>query len=364
MTEESAKRIDHLIQLVLVALLAVGCWFVLQPFFIAILFAIVIAVSTWPAYQWMLRQLRGRHRLASLLACVLVVLVVITPTILVMRSFTEGAAWLLKFLEIWFAAGPPRLPAWLQGLPMLGPLLQDYWQEMLSSPDTVRALLKQMVAPTRAFVLASGRALGIGMFQFVLAVLLLYVLYRDGPELGRRLKGVADRLGGRLAKELLMKAEKTVVGVMVSVIGAGLAQAMVATIGFMIAGVPQPFLLGTLTFVLSLVPWGPVVIWAGAAVWLFREGQTGWTIFMVLYGWLGISSVDNLLKPFLISRTSQLPFVLTIMGVVGGVLAFGVVGLFLGPTLLALVINLTMYWLSRTDSPEAIPEDNRAGLRR
>jgi predicted PurR-regulated permease PerM len=91
-----------------------------------------------------------------------------------------------------------------------------------------------------------------------------------------------------------------------------------------------------------------VFIWAGAAVWLFRGGEPGWALFMLLYGWLAISSVDNLLKPFLISRSSHLPFALTIMGVVGGVLVFGVVGLFLGPTLLALAINLAAHWLERT----------------
>jgi predicted PurR-regulated permease PerM len=232
-------------------------------------------------------------------------------------------------------------------LPVLGPTLHAYWLELATGPDSFGALLKQLAGPMREFAIASGRVLGIGLFQFVLAVLVLYLLYRDGDRLLAHVRSMAERIGGPFAFELLLKAERSVVGVMVSVIGAGLAQAMVATLGFAIAGVPQPFLLGTLTFVLSLVPWGPVVIWAGAAVWLFRGGEPGWALFMLLYGWLGISSVDNLLKPFLISRSSHLPFALTIMGVVGGVLVFGVMGLFLGPTLLALAINLAAHWLER-----------------
>jgi predicted PurR-regulated permease PerM len=347
MTEDSARRIDHLLQFVLVALLAVGCWLILRPFFSAILFAIVVAVSTWPAYRWLLRVLRNRHRLTSVIACVMVVLVVITPAVLVMQSFTEGALWLLRLLDEWFAAGPPRAPEWLARLPVLGALVQDYWNETVSSPDSMHSLLKRLAAPTREVALSSGRALGIGLFQFVLAVLILYFLYRDGTALGQRLRATAERLGGPFAHELLDKAEKSVVGVMISVIGAGLAQAMVATAGFALAGVPQPFLLGMLTFVLSLVPWGPVLIWGGAAVWLFRAGEPGWAFFMVAYGWLGISAVDNFLKPLLISRSSHLPFALTVIGVIGGVLAFGVVGLFLGPTLLALAISLAAHWLSR-----------------
>jgi predicted PurR-regulated permease PerM len=287
----------------------------------------------------------------------MVVLVVITPAVLVMQSFTEGASWLLQLLDEWFATGPPRAPEWLARLPVLGPMVQDYWNQTVSSPDSVRALLKRLAGPTREVALASGRALGIGLTQFVLAVLILYFLYRDGAALGRRLRAMAERIGGPFAFELLDKAKKSVVGVMVSVIGAGLAQAMVATAGFAIAGVPQPFLLGMLTFVLSLVPWGPVLIWGGAAVWLFRGGEPGWAVFMVIYGWLGISSVDNLLKPFLISRSSHLPFVLTLIGVIGGVLAFGVVGLFLGPTLLALAISLTAHWLARAG------QKNPAGYR-
>jgi predicted PurR-regulated permease PerM len=347
MTERSAQRFDHLIQLVLVALLAVGCWLVLRPFFTAILFAIVVAVSTWPAYRWLLRGLRGHRRTASLLGCVMVVLVVILPAYLVVESFTDGAAWLFGYLQERFADGPPLPPAWMQGLPVLGPTLHAYWLELATGPDSFGALLKQLAGPMREFAIASGRVLGIGLFQFVLAVLVLYLLYRDGDRLLAHVRSMAERIGGPFAFELLLKAERSVVGVMVSVIGAGLAQAMVATLGFAIAGVPQPFLLGTLTFVLSLVPWGPVVIWAGAAVWLFRGGEPGWALFMLLYGWLGISSVDNLLKPFLISRSSHLPFALTIMGVVGGVLVFGVMGLFLGPTLLALAINLAAHWLER-----------------
>ncbi len=356
MTEDSAKRVDLLLQLVLVALLAIGCWLVLRPFFTAILFALVVAVSTWPAYRWLLRILRGHRRTASLLGCVMVVLVVIIPAYLVVESFTEGAAWLFAYLQQRFAAGPPPPPAWLQALPVLGPTLHAYWLELMSGPDSFAGLLRQLAGPMREFALASGRVLGIGLFQFVLAVLVLYLLYRDGDRLTAHARSMAERVGGAFGLELLLKAERTVVGVMVSVIGAGLAQAMVATVGFAIAGVPQPFLLGTLTFVLSLVPWGPVFIWAGAALWLFQGGQAGWALFMFLYGWFGISSVDNLLKPILISRSSHLPFALTVMGVVGGVLVFGVAGLFLGPTLLALAINLAAHWLERA-RPQAAASD-------
>jgi predicted PurR-regulated permease PerM len=133
------------------------------------------------------------------------------------------------------------------------------------------------------------------------------------------------------------------------VVGAALAQASVATFGFYIAGIPNPMLLGALTFALSIVPVGPPLIWSGAALWLFEQSQTGWAVFMVIYGIFVISTIDNLLKPLLISRYSSLPFVLTLIGVIGGVVAFGVTGVILGPVALALALELLTHRLESTE---------------
>jgi len=118
----------------------------------------------------------------------------------------------------------------------------------------------------------------------------------------------------------------------------------VAAVGFLIAGVPGVALLAVATFLFSLVPVGPPLIWGGAAIWLFNQGSTGWGIFMVIYGLVVISGVDNVVKPMLISRGSSLPFLLVLLGVMGGVLAFGFVGLFIGPTLLAVALGLLRNW--------------------
>src|SRR5581483_6705593 len=155
---------------------------------------------------------------------------------------------------------------------------------------------------------ASGKALGAGLLQIVIAAVLLYFLYRDGERLGRRSRALAGLLGGGYARRLLDRARDTITAIMSGVIGAALAQATVAVIGFAIAGVPNPFLLGALTFGLSIVPIGPPIVWGGAALWLLEESRTGWAVFMALYGLLGISTIDNVLKPLVISRSSRLPF--------------------------------------------------------
>ena len=160
----------------------------------------------------------------------------------------------------------------------------------------------------------------------------------------------ARKLGGDLGEGMIEKARGTVVGVMLGIVGTAVAQASVAMLGFFIAGTPAPVLLGVATFFLSMVPVGPPLIWGGAAAWLYGEGQTGWAIFLVLYGLFVISSIDNLVKPILIARGAGLSILLIGLGVLGGVWVFGFIGIFLGPVLLALGQMLLTRWLREETS--------------
>ena len=154
-----------------------------------------------------------------------------------------------------------------------------------------------------------------------------------------------QRVVGTQTENLLDIIYSTVRGVMYGLLGTAMAQGVVATIGFTIAGVPGALLLGVITAIVSLVPIGPPLIWGAAAIWLFFQGDTGWGIFMLLWGFFLISSVDNVVKPILISRGSNLPFILGLFGVLGGLAAFGFVGVFIGPTLLAVALSLSQAWI-------------------
>jgi predicted PurR-regulated permease PerM len=145
---------------------------------------------------------------------------------------------------------------------------------------------------------------------------------------------------------LIAVAGETVHGVIYGVLGTAMAQGVLAAIGFAIAGVPSSVLLGLITFFLSVVPVGPPLVWGGVAFWLFQQNETGWAIFVFIWGFLLVSTVDNIIKPFIISRGSRLPFVVVFLGVLGGVLAFGVIGAFLGPVLLAVTYQLVIEWTS------------------
>lgn len=339
-SNRDGERLAALARLALLAALLAGCAAVLAPFLPALLFSIVIAVSCWPMQLRLQTLLGDRRTLAALIACVLVSLAVVTPLALLLSSLGDGLLWLLGLVDAWRQQAPSTPPDWLQRLPLIGDPLTALWRDSAGSRERLLGMLGSLGDPARRIALASGRAIGNGLAQVLLGLVVLFTLLRDGAQLAASVQRLTARIGGQRGLALLDTARATVVGVMFSVLGTALAQAMVAVVGFSIVGAPQPLLLGAATFMLSMAPVGPPIVWGAVALWLFRDGNTGWALFMLGYGLLGISSVDNVLKPFLISRSSHLPFVLTLIGVIGGVLAFGIAGIFVGPMVLALARQL------------------------
>jgi predicted PurR-regulated permease PerM len=191
--------------------------------------------------------------------------------------------------------------------------------------------------------MVAGVAIGGGLLHLALSIFIAFFLFRDGVALCERLTSSVERIGGERGTHLLTVAGDTVRGVVYGILGTGLVQAVMAGIGFLIAGVPGAALLALLTFFLSVVPVGPPLVWLPAALWLFHQGSTGWGIFMLAWG-VVVSSVDNVVKPWLISQGSDLPFILIFFGVLGGALMFGFIGVFIGPTLLAVGYRLVVEW--------------------
>ena len=167
-----------------------------------------------------------------------------------------------------------------------------------------------------------------------------------------RLTAAVQHIAGERGKHLLNVAGGTVRSVVYGILGTALVQAVMSGVGFVIAGVPGAALLTLLTFFLSVVPMGPPLVWIPSAIWLFKQGSVSWGIFMIVWG-LGVSSIDNFIKPWLISQGSDLPFILIFFGVIGGALAFGFIGIFLGPTLLAVGFRLIREWFAAGDEVRA-----------
>ncbi len=334
----------RLARIALVTLLALGCFLILQPFIAAILFAAIVCVTTWPLHAWLLARLGNRPALASTVMTLLLMLVVLVPMSFLAISLADAMPPLVEKLRGLILRATMGPPEWLAGIPFVGEQLDAYWHSLAESREEFNKLLKQLYDPTRTVLLKTVALTGEGLLQLVLVLFIVFFLYRDGPALSERLRSGSRMLGGALGEQMLALARSTVMGVMIGIVGTAAAQSLVALVGFLIAGVPGAVLLAAAIFFLSMIPVGPPLIWGGAAFWLYDQGQTGWAIFMVAYGVAVISSVDNFVKPLLISRTASLPILLIALGVFGGVLAFGFIGIFLGPVLLALGLVLAEKW--------------------
>ena len=313
----SQNRIDRWAGIALVTVLMMGCFAVLRPFLSAILWAVILSFSTWPVYRWIERAVRGRKGLAAGLMVWLVATVLIGPLVLLGISLAEDVTALIEMARQLLSQGPPDSPTWVAKLPVVGSPLHDRWQAMAGSGAKLTTELMKYLIPLRDWALRSAANLSGGVLSLSLSVFIAFFFYRDGAALSRRLEALFDRVGGKQAPGLLRIAGNTIKSVVYGIIGAALAQGFLAGTGFLIAGIPGALLLGVLTCILSLIPIGPPLIWAPAAIWLFQTGETWWAVFLGLWGFLVVSAVDNVIKPYFISQGSRLPFILVFLGVLG-----------------------------------------------
>ena len=326
--------------------LVVGCLIVLRPFVSALLWAIVLSFSSWPVYRRLLGWVGNRRTLAALLMTMSMILIVLLPFLIVGITLADNVKALTTASRHWIESGPPNPPAWLAKVPGVGAQATAYWKDVAADTAKLWAEAQPVVERVGAWLLKAGFALGGGVIELALSIFITFFLFRDGVSVGQRLTSAVDRIGGERGGHLLVVASKTVRGVVYGILGTALAQAVAAGIGFSIAGVPGAALLALLTFFFSVVPvLGTALAWGPAAVWLFHEGSTGWGIFMIIWG-LGVANIDNVVKPWLISQGSNMPFILIFFGVLGGALTFGFIGVFLGPTLLAVGFRLVEEWVA------------------
>lgn len=340
----------------LLALLA-GCLFVLRPFVSALLWAVVLSFSSWPIYGRLLRILGNRRTLAALAMTLGMVLILLLPFLIVGMTLADNVKELTSATRHWVADGPPAPPAWLAKVPVVGAKAVAYWQNLEADTAKLWTEAQRFIEPVSSWLLKIGLALGAGVMELALSIFIAFFLFRDGVSISQRLSASVERIGGERGGHLLEVAGKTVRGVVYGILGTALAQAVMAGIGFLIAGVPGAALLALLTFFVSVVPVvGTALVWLPAAIWLFHQGSTGWGIFMLIWG-IGVGNLDNIVKPWLISQGSDMPFILIFFGVLGGALAFGFIGVFIGPTLLAVGFRLVEEWSAKARSSTNAPEN-------
>ena len=343
--ETIRTRVERNIGGILTVLILVGCLLVLRPFVSALLWAVVLCFSTWPVYRRLLHLLRGQRTLAALLTTVAMILVVLLPFVIIGAAVSDDVRDLTSAVQQWTDTGPPPPPSWLGKVPLVGERAVAYWQSLTTDTATLLHEARRLIVPASSLLMWVGKLLISGLLELALSILIAFFLFRDGESVAEQLGAMTERVAGERGRRLLTLSGNTVRGVVYGILGTALVQAVMAGIGYMIAGVPGAGMLALLTFFLSVVPIGPPLIWVPAALWLFHEGSMAWGVFMLVWG-LGVSSIDNLVKPWFISHGSDMPFLLIFLGVLGRALTFGFIGVFLGPTLLAVGYRLVTEWVA------------------
>ena len=341
---KSPPHIDRTLTLVVLFLLIAGCFLVLQPFITAIIWAAILCATIWPLFLHLRQRLKGRSGLAATLIVLLMSVTVVAPFVIVGITIADNAEIVSDHVQEFIKTGPPPPPEWVGGLPIIGEWAASTWGGFVHDTARLFAASKQFIEPARKILFSGGTTLLSGILQLTLSIFIAFFFMRDGDVIVARLHAAIDRIAGERGRRLALVAATTVRGVVLGILGTAIAQGVLMAIGLWMAGFKAAPLLGLVTFFLSPVPVGPPLVWIPAAILLWSDGQTGWAIFMLIWGALVVSSVDNFIKPMIISRGSALPFVLVLLGVLGGAVAFGFVGVFLGPVLLAVGYALIKEW--------------------
>jgi len=350
-TTGPANKLEQKLGLAVLLLLLLGCLIVLRPFISAMLWAIVLAVSSWPVYGRLLKWTGNRRTLASSLMLLGMALIILLPFVIVGLTLADNVSALTAATRKWVDAGLPPPPEWLGKLPLIGQQAVESWESLASDTSQLLEKAREWIQPVTSSLLRGGLVLGHGLLELALSIFIAFFLFRHGATAAQRLNAAVERISGEQGRRMLTVAGNTVRGVVYGILGTALVQAVLMGIGLFIAGVPGAALLALLTFFVSVIPVvGTGLVWIPAAIWLFSQGSTGWGIFLVVWG-LGVGNVDNVIKPWLISQGSDMPFLLIFFGVLGGALTFGFIGVFLGPTLLAVGYRLVAEWMSANTNP-------------
>lgn len=352
----SGQLIEKLAAVFALIVLIGGSLLVLAPFATALLWGAILAYSSWYPYTVLTRWLGNRRGLAALLCVLIATVIVLGPFVYAGASFSAHIDELTALVNRYAEHGLPQLPEWLSSLPYVGPQLQSAYDQVIHADSDMVANLRKLIAPVGHALLGAGLSIGAGLGQLALSIVLAFFFYTGGELAVDWVRGGMRRVAGERADHLLALAGGTVKGVVYGVLGTAFVQAVLAGVGFWIAGVPGAAILGFITFFLSVVPMGPPLVWIPAALWLYHGGETAWAIFMVVWGGVVVGMADNVIKPLLISKGTSLPLIWIMMGVLGGALAFGFLGVFLGPTMLAVAYALLRDWTVGSQERPAVTE--------
>jgi predicted PurR-regulated permease PerM len=321
-------------------LLLVGVFLVLRPFLVPAAWAATLGFVTWGPYA-RVRAATGRPNLTALLFTLAALLLLGIPIVWLLVLLIEQAIALLHAGQEWVAGGAV-LPAWLLDLRWVGPRLQQILHQGTSSTGELAPQVGHIARALSQQVLSIAGGVAQNVFAFLITVITLYVVYAEGESLVARARRLLVYVFPSRPPEFLDQVGAVVRGVVIGIVGTALVQGALAGLGYGLFGLPYPAALGGLTTVFSFLPGGPALVWIPGAIWLAARGETGAAVGVVLWGALLVGSLDNVLRPILIRRSggADMPFVIVLFGALGGLSAFGLLGLLIGPVLLSVAFAL------------------------
>lgn len=344
--------------LAIVAVLVIACIKIISPFLGAMLWGTIIAISIWPLFIRLERLLKGRRGLAALILTIGLILVLVVPVSVLVYSLTEHVNSVTELVKDLTTITLPQAPAWLVNAPLIGAPINAIWQQASTDMPALLESARPAIKGGMAWLLKQSGSLTLSLLEFLLAIVLAGFLCVNGSGVRNFLERLIYRIAGRQGYALIRVAGQTIRSVSVGVVGTALMQALLSVFGFAIAGVPGAGLLGLFCFVLAMMQLGTALVWIPVAVWLSFQGETGWASFTAVWGIL-INISDNFVKPYLISQGSGLPIPLIFLGVLGGLLAWGFIGIFVGATLLVVCFTLLISWLEMEQPVPAVDTEER-----
>lgn len=326
----------------LIFILGLTLW-VLSPFFVALAWAGILAYVTWPLYARLRHNVSRRDNLAALLMTVGVAATLLLPLIWVLFTLAGDVSFATDLIRRIAAEGLPPLPETVRNWPG-GIWLAEQYLKVQADPAWVRAQIEALGLNDFTHIKAIAGGVGRNIAKFGLAVFALFFLYRHGDIVLAQFRGVATRWLGEAARGYIQAAGVTVRAVVFGIVLTAVAQGVLAGLGYWAAGVPAPALWGVITALVSLIPFLGPVVWVSLSIGLLAHGETQAALGLFLWGALVVSWVDNLIRPMVISGPTRIPFLLVFLGVLGGINAFGLIGLFLGPVLLGVAVAIWREW--------------------
>lgn len=337
-----------------IGLLIVGTLWVLRPFIAATIWATMIVVSTWPVLLWAQARLWGHRGLAVLVMTLLLLLLFVVPLMLAAGTLIENSDAIVAQAKTLASLRMPHAPEWVVGLPFVGTKLAQLWEDAAAAGATgLMARLMPYAADIAKWFVAEAGGVGYVFVQFLLTVVLSVVLYSGGEHAALTVRRFARRLAGAQGEATVMLGGQAIRSVALGVGVTAVVQAGLGGIGLAIAGVPFAGLLAAIMLLLCIAQIGVVPVLIPAIIWVYWTGETGWGTFLLIWSII-VGTMDNFLRPALIKRGADLPLLLIFAGVIGGLFAFGLVGIFIGPVVLAVAYTLLESWIDEGLSPGAV----------